>query len=465
MVRSDLITQGASLYELKRANQSSADAEGREPPVWHEPSPAVRVADPTQVDLWAHETGCNETDENPRVVELPAKVAVVHDWLTVYGGAERVLEQILAIAPHADVFTLVDFLPEQQRGFLGGRRPTTSFIQHLPFAKRKYRSYLPIMPYAIEQFDLASYPLVISSSYAVAKGVLTGPDQLHISYVHSPARYAWDLSHQYLRQSGLTSGLKSVAAHYLLHQLRTWDIRTANGVDTYVANSAFIARRIWKCYRREATVVYPPVDISRFPLRERKEGFYLTASRMVPYKRVDLIVAAFRKMPDRRLVVVGDGPDYRRIKAEAPCNVEMVGFQPHSALVNYMQRARAFIIAAEEDFGIVPLEAQACGTPVIAFGKGGVVETVRGLDSSMPTGAFFSAQSVESLVTAVEEFERRRDAFVPQWCREQAMQFSIERFHSNFARLLGRELDAAGKRGLSESERRPSWRAGGRNSR
>jgi glycosyltransferase involved in cell wall biosynthesis len=403
------------------------------------------------VDLWAHETGCNETDENPRVVELPAKVAVVHDWLTVYGGAERVLEQILAIAPHADVFTLVDFLPEQQRGFLGGRRPTTSFIQHLPFAKRKYRSYLPIMPYAIEQFDLASYPLVISSSYAVAKGVLTGPDQLHISYVHSPARYAWDLSHQYLRQSGLTSGLKSVAAHYLLHQLRTWDIRTANGVDTYVANSAFIARRIWKCYRREATVVYPPVDISQFPLHEQKQDFYLTASRLVPYKRVDLIVAAFRKMPDRRLVVVGDGPDYRRIKAEAPSNVEMVGFQPQSALVNYMQRARAFIIAAEEDFGIVPLEAQACGTPVIAFGKGGVVETVRGLDSSMPTGAFFSTQSVESLVTAVEEFERRRDAFVPQWCREQAMQFSIERFHSNFARLLGRELDAAGKRGFPKA--------------
>ena len=404
-------------------------------------------------DLAAREfgNGSIEWGESFRGVELPAKVAIVHDWLTVYGGAERVLEQILSIVPHADIFTLVDFVPQQQRRFLGGRRPTTSFIQHLPFAARKYRSYLPVMPYAIEQFDLSSYPLVISSSYAVAKGVLTGPDQLHVSYVHSPARYAWDLSHQYLRQSGLTSGLKSIAARYLLHRLRTWDIRTANGVDTYVTNSAFVARRIWKCYRREATVVYPPVDVSQFPLHEQKEDFYLTASRLVPYKRVDLIVAAFRQMPDRRLVVVGDGPDYRRIKAEAPSNVEMVGFQPHSALVSYMQRARAFIIAAEEDFGIVPLEAQACGTPVIAFGKGGVLETVRGLDSPKPTGMFFPVQSVENLATAVREFELHRDDFLPQWCRELAMKFSIESFRSNFGRLLQRELNAARKRDFPET--------------
>ena len=450
MVGPGIAKQDASLPELKRGSRSSGVVKGPEPGELGKSTASGQVTELPQVDGRVRENGSIEADECFRGVELPAKVAIVHDWLTVYGGAERVLEQILSIAPHADIFTLVDFVPEQQRRFLGGRRPTTSFIQNLPFAERKYRSYLPIMPYAIEQFDLSSYPLVISSSYAVAKGVLTGPDQLHISYVHSPARYAWDLSHQYLRQSGLTSGLKSTAARYLLHQLRTWDIRTANGVDTYVTNSAFVARRIWKCYRREATVVYPPVDISQFPLHEQKQDFYLTASRLVPYKRVDLIVAAFRKMPDRRLVVVGDGPDYRRIKAEAPPNVEMVGFQPQSALVNYMQRARAFIIAAEEDFGIVPLEAQACGTPVIAFGKGGVLETVSGLDSRRPTGSFFPEQSAESLAAAVDEFESCRGNFVPQWCRDVAATFNVESFRSNFGRLLARELEAFGTVAVQE---------------
>jgi glycosyltransferase involved in cell wall biosynthesis len=392
---------------------------------------------------------CQNPHPSLEGVAVPRKVAIVHDWLTVYGGAERVLEQILALVPHADLFTLVDFLPEDQRHFLNGRRPRTSFIQKLPFAAKKYRSYLPVMPYAIEQFDLSAYPLVISSSYAVAKGVLTGPDQLHISYVHSPARYAWDLYHQYLEQSGLASGVKGLAAKYLLHHLRMWDTRSANSVDTYVANSEFIARRIQKYYRRDSTVIYPPVDISDLALQECKNDYYVTASRLVPYKRVDLIVQAFRHMPDRRLIVVGDGPEYRRIQANAPNNVQLVGYQSRAALTRYMQGARAFIVAAEEDFGIVPLEAQACGTAVIAFGKGGVLETIRGQGSERPTGAFFTAQTTDSIAAAISDFESHCAAIDPASCRMNAMKFGVETFRSNFGRLLAKELKAFSERPFS----------------
>ncbi|HEY4260498.1 MAG TPA: glycosyltransferase [Schlesneria sp.] len=311
------------------------------------------------------------------------------------------------------------------------------------------------MPYAIEQFDLSEYLLVISSSYAVAKGVLTGPDQLHISYVHSPARYAWDLYHQYLEQSGLASGVKGLAAKYLLHQLRMWDTRSANSVDTYVANSEFIARRIHKYYRRDSTVIYPPVDISDFALQECKNDYYLTASRLVPYKRVDLIVKAFRLMPDRRLIVVGDGPDYRRIQADAPHNVQLVGYQSRAALTRYMQGARAFIVAAEEDFGIVPLEAQACGTPVIAFGKGGVLETICGQGSKRPTGAFFPVQAADSIAAAISEFESRPDAIDPAWCRMNAMKFGVETFRSKFSQLMAKELKTFGERSFSGTQSDP----------
>jgi len=213
------------------------------------------------------------------------RVAVVHEWLTTYAGSEKVLAQLLKLFPHADVFVLVDFLAPAERGFLQGHKVTTSFIQRLPFAKKKYRAYLPLMPLAVEQFDLSEYDLIISSSHAVAKGVITGPDQIHISYVHSPMRYAWDLQHQYLRESGLQSGMKGWIAKYLLHRLRLWDARTANGVDVFVANSSFIAKRIWKVYRREAKVVYPPVDVAVFSLSSAKSSFYLAASRMVPYKK------------------------------------------------------------------------------------------------------------------------------------------------------------------------------------
>ncbi|RKP53189.1 glycosyltransferase family 4 protein [Cohnella endophytica] len=368
------------------------------------------------------------------------RVAIVHDWLTVYGGAEKVLEQIILLYPDADIFSLVDFLPDDQRDLIKGKPVQTSFVQRLPFARRKYRLYLPLMPLAVEQFDLSGYDLVISSSYAVAKGVLTGPDQLHLCMCHSPIRYAWDLQHQYLKETGLNKGLKGLLAKWMLHKIRLWDYRTSDGVNGFIANSEFISRRIWKVYRRESTLIYPPVDVSAFTYHAEKEDYYLTASRMVPYKRIDLIVEAFSRLPDKKLVVIGDGPEFDKIRAKAGNNVLMLGYQPFEALKEKMQRAKAFIFAAEEDFGIVPVEAQACGTPVIAFGKGGALETVRGLDSHAPTGVFFEEQTVSSLVASILRFEDRLDDIAPQACRENALRFSKERFQYEFRQYVSEQL-------------------------
>ena len=358
------------------------------------------------------------------------RVAIVHDWLVTYAGAERVLEQIVACFPDADLFSVVDFLDD--RSFLRGKPVTTSFIQKLPKARTKYRAYLPLMPIAIEQLDVSAYDVVISSSHAVAKGVLTGPDQVHISYVHSPIRYAWDLQHQYLQQSKLTNGPKSALARLILHYMRNWDIRTSNSVDTFVANSQFIARRIRKVYQREAHVIFPPVDVDAFVLHEQKEDFYLTASRMVPYKKIDLIVEAFARMPQRRLVVIGDGPDMQKIRAKATPNVEIMGYQPFKVLQDRMQRAKAFVFAAEEDFGISVVEAQACGTPVIAYGKGGALETVRDLSSARPTGMFFDEQRAESIIATVEDFDTHASRFVAADCRANAERFSAAHFRERF---------------------------------
>ncbi|HCD3539447.1 TPA: glycosyltransferase, partial [Klebsiella pneumoniae] len=252
-----------------------------------------------------------------------------------------------------------------------------------------------------EQLDLSSHDIILSSSHAVAKGVLTGPDQLHISYVHSPIRYAWDLQHQYLRESGLNRGIKGLFAKWILHKIRLWDTRTANGVDFFIANSKFISRRIKKVYGREADVIYPPVDVERFKLKREKQDFYLTASRLVPYKRIDLIVEAFSKMPEKKLVVIGDGPEMSKIRKIAGANIEILGFQPNDVMEEYMMDAKAFVFAAEEDFGITPVEAQACGTPVIAFGKGGVLETIKNLGQEEPTGLFFYEQNIDSLISAI----------------------------------------------------------------
>ncbi|HBR4955342.1 TPA: glycosyltransferase family 4 protein, partial [Klebsiella pneumoniae] len=320
-------------------------------------------------------------------------------------GSEKVVAEFIDLFPDAKVYGVVDFLSEDDKKKFKNKKITTTFIQKLPKAKKKYQQYLPLMPLAIEQLDLSSHDIILSSSHAVAKGVLTGPDQLHISYVHSPIRYAWDLQHQYLRESGLNRGIKGLFAKWILHKIRLWDTRTANGVDFFIANSKFISRRIKKVYGREADVIYPPVDVERFKLKREKQDFYLTASRLVPYKRIDLIVEAFSKMPEKRLVVIGDGPEMSKIRKIAGANIEILGFQPNDVMEEYMMDAKAFVFAAEEDFGITPVEAQACGTPVIAFGKGGVLETIKNLGQEEPTGLFFYEQNIDSLISAINEFE------------------------------------------------------------
>jgi glycosyltransferase involved in cell wall biosynthesis len=382
------------------------------------------------------------SDSDNFVANRSMKIAIVHEWFDTYAGSERVVEQLLQVFPDAHVFGVVDFLSETDRKFLEDRPVRTTFIQRLPMARQKFRSYLPLMPLAIEQIDLRGYDLVLSSSHAVAKGVLTGPDQLHVSYVHSPMRYAWDLQHQYLQESGLTRGLKSAMARMVLHYMRLWDYRTAAGVDVFLANSSFIARRIKKVYGRDARVVYPPVDVEAFARVDQKENFYLAAARMVPYKKMPMIVEAFSRMPDKRLVVIGEGPDLQRCKslAQTP-NIELIGYQPFAQLRDYMQRARAYVFAAEEDFGITMVEAQACGTPVIAYGRGGACETVQPLGTkAQPTGVLFDAQTPEAICEAVGLFEVKGQSITPEHCRRNAERFAINSFRTNYRGEVERAL-------------------------
>lgn len=363
-------------------------------------------------------------------------VGIVADWLVTYAGAERVIKEFLDIFPESELYSIVDFLQPEARNELHGKHAVTSFIQNLPKSKNNYQKYLPLMPLAIEQLDVSSHDIILSSSHAVAKGILTGPDQLHISYVHSPIRYAWDLQHQYLREAGFNKGIKASIVKYLLHKIRLWDYRTANGVDHFIANSQFISRRIKKVYNRESTVIYPPVDVERFTLNDKKEDYYFTASRMVPYKRIDLIVEAFSKMPEKKLIVIGDGSEIGKVKSKASKNVEILGYQPNHIMLEHMQNAKAFVFAAEEDFGITPVEAQACGTPVIAFGKGGSLETIRPLGVDNPTGLFFSEQTIESIISQVNAFERNVEIFEPENCRLNSLRFSSLRFKNEMDNFI-----------------------------
>ncbi|MDR3625607.1 MAG: glycosyltransferase family 4 protein [Ignavibacteriaceae bacterium] len=366
------------------------------------------------------------------------KIAIVHDWLVTYAGSERCVESFTNIWPDADVYTLVDFLSaEDRKRILKDKIPVTSFLQNWRSARKNHRKYLALFPYAIEQFDLSKYDLIISSSHAVAKGVLTSSNQLHISYCHTPIRYAWDLTHQYLKESGLSTGLKGTIAKAILHYIRIWDAGAANRVDYFIANSKYIAGRIKKTYRRDAEVIYPPVDTINFPVQTQKDNYYLAASRFVPYKRIDLIVEAFSKMPDKRLLVIGEGSEEDKIKSKASANIEFLGYQPHQKLMEYMQKAKAFVFAADEDFGIMVVEALACGTPVIAFNKGGVSETI--LDGK--TGILFDKQEPDSIKEAVERFEKNQDTFKPVLLSEYAKQFDRKVFEEKIKSFVSEKCN------------------------
>jgi len=379
------------------------------------------------------------------------RVAIVHDWLDTWGGGENVLAELLRAHPDADLFALVDFLPDALRARIGGRRARTTFLQRVPGARRHFRMMLPLFPRAIESLDMSPYDLVISDSHAIAKGVRTAPSQLHVCYCHTPMRYAWDLRDQYLGPHGLGAGWRGALAHRVLDRLRVWDRRSSGRVTEFVANSQFVRDRIARCYGRAAAVIHPPVDTVFFtPAGDRAppaRDYYFAASRWVPYKRMDLVARAFRDLPDRRLVMAGDGPEHARVRDAAGPNVEFAGAVSQEAMRDLLRGARAFVFAAEEDFGILPVEAQACGTPVIAYGRGGARETIHDRADGHPTGRFFAEQTPEALAAAVRRFEADFPPIDPRDCRASAERFSAERFHREWSAFVAQAQDGFRRRG------------------
>jgi len=361
------------------------------------------------------------------------KIAIIHDWLVTDAGAEKVLRALIEIYPYVDIYSLVDFLtPEDRKEVLNNKSATTSFIQNLPFSKKYFRNYLPLFPRAIESLNVSAYDVVISSSWAVAKGVKTTPNQLHISYCYTPIRYAWDLYDEY------TANLKQpkkFIVQQTLKYIRKWDKATTHRVNFFVADSMFVQDRIKKTYNRESSVIYPPVETQKFTLCKEKDDFYLTASRLVPYKKTKLIVEAFNEMPERKLLVIGDGEEYEAIRNIAKENIILLGYRDKKTMIESMQKAKAFVYAAIEDFGIVPIEAQACGTPVIALGIGGTAETV--VDGK--NGVHFADQNKKSIIDAVNRFENL--TFDYARISKDAQSYSRERFKNEIKTFIDEKLN------------------------
>jgi len=366
------------------------------------------------------------------------KVAIVHEWFVNYAGSERVVEQLLDVFPQAEIFALVDFLPDNQRFYLKGKKPRTSFIQKLPFARKAFRNYFPWFPVAVESYDLRGFDVVISSTHVAAKGVIINQDQLHIAYCHSPCRFAWDLYHQYLEEAGLRSGIKGYLAQFFLSRLRIWDQISTQRVHHFIANSTYIASRIKHVYGRESDVIFPPVDTQSFDLQALKCEYYFAASRLVPYKKLDLIVEAFAAMPEKKLIVVGSGPDADKVKRKLTSNIDFRSEAPGPEFRQLMAGAKAFVFAAEEDFGITMAEALATGTPVIAFRKGGASDIIQDGE----TGILFASQSVDSLTQAVYRFEKEGITKTPLQIRAAAQRFSQAVFKTEIARFVWEKWQA-----------------------
>ncbi|ACB52583.1 glycosyl transferase, group 1 [Crocosphaera subtropica ATCC 51142] len=366
------------------------------------------------------------------------KYALVHEWLTpkATGGSELVVQEILKHI-EADVYALIDFESSNPNSYLYGRSIGHTFLQNFPLARNGVQKYLPFLPLAIEQLDLREYDVILSSSHAVAKGVLTSPQQLHLCYCHTPMRYAWDLTFDYLNHSSAGKGIPGILTRYLLHRLRQWDVISANRVDYFIANSHHTARRIWRCYRRQAKVIYPPVNLDRFAFSSKKQDFYLTVSRLVSYKKIALIVRAFNQL-GYPLIIIGDGPDLPKIRQMAQANIKVLGAQTDQVVEQYMTQAKAFVYAACEDFGIALVEAQACGTPVIAYGGGGALETVIDIRHNVDkgTGIFFFPQTHEALIEAVETFSQFQHQINSESCRHQAAKFTPKVFETSYLTFL-----------------------------
>ncbi|MBL7952698.1 MAG: glycosyltransferase [Flavobacteriales bacterium] len=363
------------------------------------------------------------------------RVAFVHDWLVVSGGAEKVTREILRTFD-ADVFSIIDFLSDEDRAFiLGGKRAKTTFIQHLPFARKHYRYFLPLFPLAIERLDLSGYDLIISASYAVAKGVRKHPGQVHVCYIHTPMRYAWVREDDYLKDHQM-SGFKAWAIRRVLQRLRTWDLKTNSSVDRFVANSANVAQRVKRIYDRDSDVLLPPVDTALFTLHEGERKHYVSASRLVPYKRVDHVIEAFRSMPDKRLLIAGDGPDRERLERSAPSNVHFLGHSSLADHVRVLQTSKALIVAADEDLGLTPLEAQACGTPTLALRKGGYLETV----TEGFSGHFFNTDEPSAIAAAVRRFEEGAALAAPNELRAEMMRYDSTLFRARMRSIIERVI-------------------------
>lgn len=362
------------------------------------------------------------------------KIAIIHEWFINYAGSEKVVEQILKVYPDADLLSLLEFLPKEKKALIQNKKVKTSFLQYLPFSKPKYRYYLPLMPLAVGTMSAPNADIIISSNHAVSKGLKRSPSQMHICYCHTPMRYAWDLQDEYLKSTGLNTGIKAFVIKSILKYMRSWDLKSSENVDHFIANSAYVAQRIKKIYKRDATVIYPPVDTEYFTLQKQKADFYLTAARLVPYKKVDLIIDTFTQLPEKTLIVIGDGPDSEKIKAKANAskNIKFLGYQSSELLKEYMQRAKAFIFAADEDFGITTIEVQACGTPILAYKKGGNLETV----VENTTGLYFEYQTVESLKDCIRNFEKNHTRFIPEEIRKHAEKFGEKRFAAEIKQFV-----------------------------
>lgn len=374
------------------------------------------------------------------------KVAIVQEWLVTVGGSDKVVKAIQDVFPDADIYTLVAKKEVCDELGIPWEKVHTSFIQKMPLGTKKHRAYLPLFPFAIEQFDLRGYDVVISSSHCVAKGVLTKADQLHICYCHSPIRYCWDMYNEYLEESHLDKGFKSWLVRLMLHPIRQFDAIAGSRVDYYISNSDYVGQRIRKTYRRKATTIHPNIDISNFELCNDKKEYYLASSRLVAYKKIDTIIEAFNQMPDKKLVVIGGGPNLEAYRKLANDNVTVMGYQPFDVLKDKMQHAKAFVFAADEDFGMIPIEAQSCGTPVIAYGHGGSLETVNG----GKTGLFFYEQTPEAIVEAVNKFEAMGlQPFAPADCRQWAEGFSEERFKREIKEFVEEKYEEFKKNGIN----------------
>jgi len=359
------------------------------------------------------------------------KVAIIHYWLVSMRGGEKVIESLCELFPQADIYTHV-YNPDNISDIIKQHKIQTTFISKLPFAKRYYKTYFPLMPVALEQLDLRDYDLIISSESGPAKGIITSPTSLHISYVHTPMRYLWDMYPDYRKSAGF---LKRLLMPPIMHYLRMWDVSTASRIDAFITNSHYVKQRVKKYYRRAATVIHPPVEIDKFQISDKTEDFYLMVGQLVRYKKTEVAVEAFNRMK-KKLVIIGEGEHFSEIRKIAGDNILLKNRQPFEIIKEYYSKCKALIFPGIEDFGIVPVEAMASGRPVIAFGKGGALETVvEGV-----TGMFFKEQTPECLIETVEKFETNINDFNSEQIRTYAKKFSKEIFQNKMNGFINKAI-------------------------